>query len=334
MAKEIDVYREWLGVAETARPLSHYQLLRLEPFEDRVAKIREHYRQMSAHVRKFANGEHASRSRKLLGELARAMLCLTDAARKREYDASLGRKDAAAAKCRGFEEVLLAGKLVDAGQLDKARSFAEATGLEIRDALLQQKMATPEAVTLAYAESVGLPYLELAQIGVDASLASQVPPALARQHSCVPLMADGDQLLVASPNPLSPEVEEELGARFDMPVRTVLATAAEVEEAIARHCTGEGAAAGKRKKSKKSKKSRTSPAAEAAPLDQGEQVKRRGIFALIAFNVVFVAFMFVKVVFAASKPALMDFFGVAGIGALLALAVAGIVFGVMHVMKL
>ena len=34
MTKELNVYRDWLGIKETARPLNHYQLLRLKPFED------------------------------------------------------------------------------------------------------------------------------------------------------------------------------------------------------------------------------------------------------------------------------------------------------------
>jgi hypothetical protein len=337
MAKQLDVYRDWLGVTETARPLSHYQLLRLDPFEDRIAKIREHYRKLSAHVRKFSEGEHASQSRKLLGELARAMLCLTDVARKREYDASLGRQDAGQANCRSFEEVLLAGKLVDRGQLDKARSFAEATGLEVRDALLQQKMATPEAVALAYAESVGLPYVELAQIGVDPSLASQVPLSLARQHSCVPLMADAGQLLVASPNPLSPDVEQELRERFDMPVRTVLCTAAELGEAIARHCTGEAAAPPGRKKKKtarKARKAKPSPPAEADPIGRAEQLRRRGIVALMAFNVVVVLYVLWRFFFAAGSLAIGQFLGVAAFAIMLGALAGGLVFAVMHVLRL
>ena len=40
MPQQLDVYRDWLQITETARPLSHYQLLRLPKFEDDVAKIR------------------------------------------------------------------------------------------------------------------------------------------------------------------------------------------------------------------------------------------------------------------------------------------------------
>ena len=141
MAKEIDVYREWLGVSETARPLNYYQLLRLKAFEDDQGKIREHYRKMNAHVRKFADGEYAQQAHDLLGELAKAMLCLTDVVRKEEYDASLGRQTTGGGRRRSFEEILLANKSVDQAQLAKARSYAQAVGLEVREALVQQKAA-------------------------------------------------------------------------------------------------------------------------------------------------------------------------------------------------
>ena len=66
MAQELDVYRQWLGITETQRPLNYYQLLRLKTFEDDVAKIRAHYRKLNAHVRKFAAGDYAEASQDLL----------------------------------------------------------------------------------------------------------------------------------------------------------------------------------------------------------------------------------------------------------------------------
>ncbi len=61
MAKTLDVYRDWLGVQETTRPLNFYQLLRLKRFEDNTAKIREHFHKISAHLRKFDAGETAAK---------------------------------------------------------------------------------------------------------------------------------------------------------------------------------------------------------------------------------------------------------------------------------
>ena len=294
MAKEIDAYREWLGIAETARPLNHYQLLRLKSFEDNSAKIREHYRKMNAHVRKFATGDYSRQSQALLNELARAMLTLTDVARKREYDASLGRSDSGELRRRTFEEVLLANKVVDQAQLDKARNYAKAVGLEVRDAVLQQKLATPDVVMLAYAESIGLPYLELGDVGVDEQLASQIAPTMARQYSCVPVMADGGQLLMASPNPLVPDVEEELRLRFSMPVRTVLCTPASINDAIAKYYPPDAvqaAPAPSRGKQNQAAPAAATPAAAKPALSPEERAKRQKTAAILGFNLTVIVTM-------------------------------------------
>jgi len=287
MSETLDVYRDWLKITAPDRPLNHYQLLRLKRFEDDVAKIRDHYRKLAAHVRKFLEGPHAEQARALLNELARAMLCLTDVQRKQEYDASLGRSEAIAVRRRTFEEVLLANQVVTAEQLEKARRFAETVGLELRDAIIQQKLAPADRVMLAYAESQGIPYVELEEVGVDEYYAPQIPPQLARQHSCVPVMADGQQLLVASPNPLLPDVEEELRLRLGMPVRCVLCTPASVNAAIAKYYPRDAVLATPAKPAQAAKPAQT-PAPQAAPpepKDPREAARQRTMFALIAFNI-------------------------------------------------
>lgn len=244
MAQTLDVYRDWLKIAEPKRPLNHYQLLRLKQFEDDTNKVREHYRAMNAHVRKYAAGEYAKQSQDLLNELAKAMLCLTDKQRKGEYDATLGRKDDnAGGKARPFEQILLANKIIDQAALDKARNFSKAIGVEVKDALVQQKLAKPEAILPAYAESIGLPYLDLSDVPPDLRLISQVPSSLMRQHSCVPVMVDNKQLLMASPNPIDPNVEEELRLRFNMPIRSVLCTPGNVNDVITKYVPKDGSAA-------------------------------------------------------------------------------------------
>lgn len=242
MAKQLEVYRDWLGITETARPLTHYQLLRLNKFEDDPAKIRLHYRKMNAHVRKFASGDFAQQSQELLNELAKAMLCLTDTRRKGEYDASLGRAETSKRRKHTLEEILVGRKIIDATGLEKARNLARAINLEIRDAVIQQKVPA-DVVMMAYAESLGLPYIDLGDVGVSEELAPKVPAVLARQHSCVPVMADHGELLMASPNPLAPDVEEELRLRFGMPVRTILCTPADVNAAVGKYYPKEVAAA-------------------------------------------------------------------------------------------
>jgi hypothetical protein len=306
MPERLDVYRDWLGITETVRPLDYYQLLRLKPFTDDAQKIRAHYRKMNAHVRKFATGDYAAESQELLNELARAMLCLTDMQRKREYDASLGRKVAAESRQRTLEEILLAGKTISREQLDKARSYADAVGLEVRDALVQQKMAAADVVMLAYAESLGLPYIELEDVGVDEELVPRVPPTLARQHSCVPVMADEGQLLMASPNPLIPDVEEELRLRFNMPVRTVLCTPASINKVVSQYYPRDTAVAAPVAAAPKKKPAakQTPEKEEAKPLSRDEKLKRHGMFAVIGFNITVIVCIIFFVVFRGGLAAL------------------------------
>lgn len=297
MAKELDVYRDWLGVTTEDRPPNYYQLLRLKQFEDDIAKIRTHYQKMNAHVRKFSTGDYAAQSQELLNELARAMLCLTDMQRKREYDASLGRTADEEGPRRSFEEVLLANKIIDREQLARARSFADAVGLEVRDAVLQQKMAPAGQVMVAYAESIGLPYIELADLEIDESAAKQFPPTIARQYSCIPVMEDDGTLLVASTNYLVPDVEEELRLRYDMPVRTVLCTASSIHAAVNKYyprgaAGPEPLAPGKKSSGAQAapKKTKKQPKDEgdeepSRPLTREEQIRRRGMFGVIGFNI-------------------------------------------------
>lgn len=327
MSETLDVYRDWLKITATDRPLNHYQLLRLRQFEDDVAKIRDHYGKLAAHVRKLLDGPHAEQAQSLLNELARAMLCLTDVQRKQQYDASLGRAEAAVAGRRSFEQILLANQVVNAEQLDKARQFAETVGLELRDAIIQQKLAPADRVMLAYAESQGIPYVELDEVGVDEYYAPQIPPQLARQHSCVPVMVDGEQLLLASPNPLVPDVEEEIRLRLGMPVRCVLCTPASVNAAIAKYYPRDAVLATPAAKPAQAAKPKQT-AAQNAPLplpeNQREATRRHAMFAVIGFNLAVIVAMLAQ--YMLISPAKFSFFVSAFVSLTLGAVVAGLTF--------
>lgn len=241
---QLDVYRDWLDIKETARPLTHYQLLGLKLFEDDPDAIRASYRKLNAHVRKYASGEYAPQSQALLNELCQAMLCLTDTVRKAEYDASLGRAAApSGTKARSFEELLVARKVVTAEQLEKARRLSKTIGVEVRDAILQQKSAPAERVMPIFAESIGLPFVELGDVQIDESLVPNVPAVTARQQSCVPLMAADGRVLIMAPHMLPPEIEDLLRLRFGMPVRLVMSTPGDINQVIAKYYPKEAAQA-------------------------------------------------------------------------------------------
>ncbi|MGI6402166.1 MAG: hypothetical protein ACOX0A_08675 [Thermoguttaceae bacterium] len=239
MAK-IDVYKDWLKIEATNRPLNYYQLLKFNNFVDDPKVIRERYRQLNAYVRKFATGEYINESQELLNELAKAMLCLTDAARKEEYDLSLGRKieglqETDAYGRRTLETILRDDQIATADEIKKAKSYADALGLDLHQALLQQNVAKPEEIMMAYAESIGVPFVDLDEVPVDEYYAPQMNPVTARQHSFVPVMADMGRLVVASPEPISVDVEDELRLLFEIPVSYAICTPRQINAAIAKY---------------------------------------------------------------------------------------------------
>ena len=308
----LDVYKDWLGIDEVKRPLNHYQLLKLKPFEDNTLLIRKQYRQLNAHVKKYATGECIDQSQALLNELAQAMLCLTDAERKADYDASLGRVGESAWKQKSFEDILVSGKICTPEQVKKAVAYADAVGLDVYQAALQHKLAAPETIMLAYAESIGLPFISLEDIGVDAEYAPQIPPLMARQHSFVPVMVADGKLLLASPTPVNPDVEQELRMLFDMPIRSVICVPQQVNEAIAKYypkdakqfvargggdstmsaaeALEQAARDRKARRSTQKKEAAKTPKEPAAPLSD-EAAKQRMQSAIVAFNLTNMATM-------------------------------------------
>ena len=61
--KTLDVYRDWLHIQETARPLDYYQLLKVPRFEDDAGKIRSSYRQTQRPRSQVRHGRVSDRSR-------------------------------------------------------------------------------------------------------------------------------------------------------------------------------------------------------------------------------------------------------------------------------
>src|SRR5690606_15530681 len=133
-------------------------------------KIRKHYKKLNGHVRKYASGQYSVRSQDLLNELAKAMLCLTDAERKREYDEDLGREFPAETDQFGrlpLGQVLVQKGLITRDQLKETEQFADARGLSMRDAVVQMKLVDADTATEAYAKELGLSYVDLSELTPD-----------------------------------------------------------------------------------------------------------------------------------------------------------------------
>ena len=292
----IDVHKEWLGIPESVpRPPDHYQLLRLPQFEDDTDKIRSNYRKLNAHVRKYATGKYVTESQELMNDLAKAMLCLTDAARKREYDESLGREFEPEVDEFGRQSVLdiLVGQgKISRDQKSEVEDFANVRGLTERDAVVQMKLVKPADAAKALALKLGLSYAELEDMLPEDSVLDGVPRHLVKKHTFLPLFIDDDKLIIACIDEPEHELEEELRLRYSVPVRPVIVTPRSVNQAIAQYYapgmrdeavaqqTQAKAAGGKKKKGKKEKSA--APEKTMAQLSDGEKQERKqlGVLAI------------------------------------------------------
>ena len=136
---------------------------------------------------------------------------------------------------RKLETILTENGLVSAEQLKQIANYAHAVGIDLHEAVLQKKVAPPDAVMMAYAESVGLPFAHLADMSFDEEVIVQIDPMTARQHSLVPVSIDQGHILLVTTKPIIPDVASELQMLFSMPVRCMLCSPAELSEAITKY---------------------------------------------------------------------------------------------------
>lgn len=298
----LNVYKEWLGIPEDQCPPDHYALLRLVQFEDDADKIRGNYRRLNAHVRKYATGQYGKESQDLLNEIARAMLCLTDPERKREYDESLGREFEEEEDILGrrpMKDTLIAQGVVTKDQMKEAEEFADARGLYLRDAVVQMKLVDMETATQAYAVELGVSYVDMSEILPDDSVLDRVPRNLVKRNSFLPLFIDDDTLLIVSADQPAQELEDELRLRFNMPMKYSLATPLSINQAIAKYYApgmrdeavdvpseSSGAKSGKDAKAEKPAKKEKPQRKANEPLTEEEKAERKMIgIAVMCFSI-------------------------------------------------
>ena len=290
---DIDVYKEWLGIPEGDRPPDHYTLLRLVMFEDDAEKVRNNYRKLNAHVRKFATGQYLKLSQVLLNELAKAMLCLTDQDTKREYDDSLGRESSEVVvddKAKTTLQFLVNKGVIKRSQIEEIENFAVARGLSHRDAVIQMKLAEHIEAAEALAAELRMPFVDLDDMLPEDDVLDGLPRSVVKRHTCLPLFEDGGRLLVACANEPFPELEDEVRMRFGIPMRGVLAVPRQINQAIAKHYApgtrteaepaggaAEATDGGRKTKSSKADKAGKHSQNRWVPLTDDERVKRRNI---------------------------------------------------------
>ena len=125
------------------------------------------------------------------------------------------------------------GLLTDA-QLDAALSEQTRSGKPLGRLLIESGTISEAELVRTLARQVGLEFVDLNDRAVDASVASLVTESLARRYQAIPIGWEDGRLVVAMADPSNVFAVDDIRAIAGAEVRTVVATASQINETIER----------------------------------------------------------------------------------------------------
>jgi type IV pilus assembly protein PilB len=133
------------------------------------------------------------------------------------------------AKTREWTEILVKRGVIGPDQLKEALRIDSNA---VEDALIKLGYADADAIMKAKAEQHGLPFVELREIEIPASVIELVPESLARENIVMPLSQDSGTIRVIMHDPLDFETIEKLRFVLNREIAVSLAPKEAVVEAI------------------------------------------------------------------------------------------------------
>jgi type IV pilus assembly protein PilB len=130
--------------------------------------------------------------------------------------------------------LLVEGGLITNDQLAAALDVQAQSGRPIGRVLIDQGLISESDLVRALAKQVGLEFVDLTEHPIDATIASLIPEGLARRYQALPIAWDGDVLVVAMADPSNVLAVDDIRALTGAQVRSVVATAAQIRDAIDR----------------------------------------------------------------------------------------------------
>ena len=130
--------------------------------------------------------------------------------------------------------LLLESGVITSAQLERALSYQHEHPDKGRlgQILLEMKMISPERLALTVAEQLGIPRIDLEDFDFDQNCISLIPEGMARRYLVVPLMLEGERLIIATPDPTHSELLHLLGFVTGKPVEAVMATPGAIEQTV------------------------------------------------------------------------------------------------------
>jgi type IV pilus assembly protein PilB len=149
---------------------------------------------------------------------------------------------------RRLGEVLVAGGVLTDAQLEDAlRAQKEETGRRRRlgEVITALGLADEVQIARAVSDQLGLPFIDLGSLPVPDETLAVLPRNVALRHGAVPISLAHDVLTVAVADPTNVLALDDIRLATKLSqIRTAVATASDVQEAVNRYYGGAGAAGG------------------------------------------------------------------------------------------
>lgn len=131
--------------------------------------------------------------------------------------------------------LLLQEGLLTQAQLDAALDDQQASNRQLGRILIDGGIITESDLVRMLARQVGLEYVDLGEVQIDAGLATMIPEAVARRHQALPIGRDGDRLIVAMADPSNVFALDDIRAITGADITSVVTTSTQLNEVLDRY---------------------------------------------------------------------------------------------------
>ena len=143
-------------------------------------------------------------------------------------------------KAKQLGQILIEQGLITSAQLEQALEEHRKTPKSLGRVLIDLGMIKEADLVRALAEQVGLEFVDLSDYHIDPSSTTLLPDALARRYRAIPIGERDGKLLVAMSDPANVYALDDIRTITNRDVQPVVATAADIEQAIQRFAGMDG----------------------------------------------------------------------------------------------
>jgi len=129
-------------------------------------------------------------------------------------------------------QILAEEGLVTQAQLDEALEIQRTTGRRLGNILTGRGLVPEDVFARTLARQLDIPFFDLEDYIIDPVVVSLIPEHLCERYRLIPLMKNGDKLVVAFSDPLNQDAIADILALTGMHVRVVVSTPLAISRAL------------------------------------------------------------------------------------------------------